>query len=75
MDDTYLKPGRLIESEDPAVVAFAKKAVGDESDEKQKALKLFYAVRDAVSVGRFRRDLEQGWAVSSRRSLRTAPRG
>ena len=48
MDETYLKPGRLIESEDPTVTAFAKKAVGDESDKTQKALKLFYAVRDDV---------------------------
>ena len=48
MDDTYLKPGRLIESDDPTVAAFAKKVVGDESNETQKALKLFYAVRDDV---------------------------
>jgi transglutaminase-like putative cysteine protease len=48
MDETYLSPGRLIESEDPAVVAFAAEAVGDETDPKQKAIKLFYAVRDDV---------------------------
>ena len=48
MDDTYLLPGRLIESEDPAVVAFAAKAVGGETDPAQKALKLFYSVRDDV---------------------------
>ena len=48
MDDIYLKPGRLIESKDPIVAAFAKKVVGDESNETQKALKLFYAVRDDV---------------------------
>ena len=48
MDETYLRPTRLIESEDPAVVAFAEKAVGGETDPKEKVLKLFYAVRDDV---------------------------
>jgi len=48
MDDTYLLLGRLIESEDPAVIAFAAKAVGGETDPRQKALKLFYAVWDDV---------------------------
>ena len=48
MDETYLSPGRLIESEEPAVVAFAAEAVGNETDPTQKALKLFYAVRDDV---------------------------
>jgi transglutaminase-like putative cysteine protease len=48
MDETYLSPGRLIESEEPAVVAFAAETVGDETDPTQKALKLFYAVRDEV---------------------------
>lgn len=48
MTETYLKPGRLIESDDPAVIAFATRAVGAETDSKRKALKLFYAVRDDV---------------------------
>lgn len=48
MTETYLKPGRLIESDDPAVIDFAKQAVGEETNTKQKALRLFYAVRDDV---------------------------
>ncbi len=48
MTETYLNPTRLIESEDPAVVEFAAKAVGDETDAKAKVLKLFYAVRDEI---------------------------
>lgn len=48
MTETYLSSTRLIESEDPAVVAFAEKAVGNETIPKEKVLKLFYAVRDSV---------------------------
>jgi transglutaminase-like putative cysteine protease len=48
MNETFLLPTRLIESEDPAVVAFAEKAVGNETLPKGKLLRLFYAVRDEV---------------------------
>ena len=41
-------PSRLIESEDLAVVSFAKRVIGDEINPKNKALKLFYAVRDGL---------------------------
>lgn len=44
----YLKPGKFIESDDPVIVAFAQETVGDATDEVEKALKLFYAVRDQV---------------------------
>lgn len=45
-DSEYLKPGKFIESDDPAVIAFATDTIGDATDEVEKALKLFYAVRD-----------------------------
>lgn len=47
-DSEYLKPGEFIESEDPAIIAFAEEAIGDAADDVEKALKLFYAVRDGL---------------------------
>lgn len=44
----YLKPGKFIESDDPVIIAFAQETVGDASSDLDKALKLFYAVRDQV---------------------------
>ena len=43
MGETYVNPTRLIESEDLAIVEFAAKAVGSETNAKAKVLKPFYA--------------------------------
>ncbi len=43
-----LEPTWYINSDHPAVKAFAERVVGDEADPVQKAIKLFYAVRDEV---------------------------
>ena len=48
----YLKPGRFIDSSHPAVVAFAgQHAVG--SDEREKAVALYYAIRDGIRYNPF----------------------
>jgi transglutaminase-like putative cysteine protease len=48
----YLKPGRFIDSSHPAVVAFAEKhAVGD--GEREKAVALYYAIRDGIRYNPF----------------------
>ena len=44
----YLGSGEFVNADDPGVIAFARVAVGDETDPKAKALKLFYAVRDGI---------------------------
>lgn len=44
----FLKPGKYINSDDPGVVAFAKRVVGAASSDTEKAIKLFYAVRDEI---------------------------
>ena len=49
MENIFLKAGRLIESDDPAIVAFAINAVGEEKNPRNKALALFYAVRDNIT--------------------------
>jgi transglutaminase-like putative cysteine protease len=43
-----LKPGRFIDSDHPAVAAFAARAAAGESDPVAAAVKLYYAVRDGV---------------------------
>jgi len=47
-DARYLAPGRLIESDDPAVVAFARQAAGDASGPRETAVRLYYQVRDRL---------------------------
>lgn len=43
--EAYRRPGALIDSEHPKIVAYARRVAGEGSD-KDKALKLYYAVRD-----------------------------
>ena len=43
-----LKPGRFIDSDHPAVAAFAARAAADASDPATIATRLYYAVRDEV---------------------------
>ncbi|HEV2548033.1 MAG TPA: transglutaminase domain-containing protein [Stellaceae bacterium] len=43
-----LRPGRFIDSDHPAVAAFAAEASGDASDPVASAVKLYYAVRDRI---------------------------
>ncbi len=87
MDETYLEPGRLIESGDPAVIAFARAAVGGETDPKQKALRLFHAVRDGIRYdaylplgdihtysGKGALEMGRGWCVSKAALLAASAR-
>src|SRR5690606_11956125 len=42
----YLKPTKLVDSDHPDVMAFAKEAIGNETDPVEQAKKLYLAVRD-----------------------------
>lgn len=44
----YLAPGRFVDSDHPAVVAFARERTAGAGDEREKAVRLYYAVRDEV---------------------------
>jgi transglutaminase-like putative cysteine protease len=44
----YLHPGRFIDSDEPAIRAFAQQALGNARTMKEKALALYGAVRDRV---------------------------
>jgi transglutaminase-like putative cysteine protease len=48
MDD-WLRATAFVDSDAPEVVAFARKAVGDETDPRRRAVTLYYAVRDGVT--------------------------
>ncbi len=43
-----LEPTGFIESRHPEVVAFARRVAGDAADDRQRAVRLFYAVRDGI---------------------------
>lgn len=44
----FLQPGPTIESDHPAIVAYAKDAIGELTEQKEKAIKLYYTVRDGI---------------------------
>lgn len=45
----WLRPTAFIDSDAPQVMAFARKAVGRETDPRRRAVALYYAVRDGVT--------------------------
>lgn len=45
----WLRPTAFIDSDAPQVMAFARKAVGRETDPRPRAVALYYAVRDGVT--------------------------
>jgi transglutaminase-like putative cysteine protease len=48
----YLRPGRFIDSDHPAVVAFSRKhSTG--RDDREKAVSLYYAIRDGIRYNPF----------------------
>ena len=46
--DSYLQPGRLVDSDHPEIVDHARCLVGSETDPVRQAVRLYYAVRDEV---------------------------
>ncbi len=46
--EDYLQPGRFIDSDHPAIAAFAVRATASASDPVAAAVKLYYAVRDEI---------------------------
>ncbi|QQS14931.1 MAG: transglutaminase domain-containing protein [Rhodospirillales bacterium] len=46
--DDHLRPASVVDSDHPAVVAFAAEIAGGASDPVEKAMRLYYAIRDDV---------------------------
>jgi transglutaminase-like putative cysteine protease len=51
-DSTHLLPGEYIDSDDPAVVAFARANAKGDTD-RERAVSLYYAVRDGIRYDPF----------------------
>ncbi len=68
IDDMYLKPGRFIESDDLQVITFAQQAVGRETGEIAKAVRIYEAVRDQIAYDPYDR-LSRPEAYSGKRAL------
>jgi transglutaminase-like putative cysteine protease len=47
--EAWCRPTTFVDSEAPAIVAFAQAAAGDSRDARERAVALYYAVRDRVT--------------------------
>jgi transglutaminase-like putative cysteine protease len=54
VDEAYLRPGRFVDSDHPAIVAFAFHVAGEARDPVAAAVKLYYAVRDEIRYDPYR---------------------
>lgn len=83
----YLAPGRMVDSDHPAVQAFATAAVAGKTGDREKAVALYYAVRDGFRYDPYAFDLEDtgltgssvlskghGWCVTKAALLTAACR-
>lgn len=61
-----LRPTAMIDADHPAVIAFARETVGDATDDKTKAIRLYYAVRDGIRYDPYRVDLSVEGLSASR---------
>jgi transglutaminase-like putative cysteine protease len=46
---SWRRPASFVDSDAPAIVAFARAAAGGEADPRRRAIALYYAVRDSVT--------------------------
>ncbi len=56
---TYLKPGKYINSDHPEVVEFTLQHKGESEDKLRQAVSLYYAVRDGFQYNPFHVDLSE----------------
>jgi len=57
MDEEFLKPTEFVESDSPEIQAFAGKVVAGAATHREKAVKLYYAVRDGIFYDPYRIDI------------------
>jgi transglutaminase-like putative cysteine protease len=68
MNETFersLSPALMVDSDHPAVVAFARAAAGS-GDERERVVRLYYAVRDGFRYDPYKVDLSIGGLKASR---------
>ncbi len=61
----YTRPGRYVDSDHPEIRRFAEEA-GRGQDAREKAVALYYAVRDRIRYDPYRLDLSEGGLKASR---------
>jgi transglutaminase-like putative cysteine protease len=54
MHDEFLKPTEFVDSDAPEIREFARKTVADAATPREKAIKLYYAVRDGIYYDPYR---------------------
>jgi transglutaminase-like putative cysteine protease len=57
--EIYLKPTEFIDSDSPGVISYAENTAGSESSDIDKAVKLYYAVRDDIRYDPYRIDISR----------------
>ena len=73
----FLQPGPTVESDSSEIISFAARAAGDSDSERDRAIRLYYAVRDQIRYDPYTSSLEvedlkatrtltlqRGWCVS-----------
>jgi transglutaminase-like putative cysteine protease len=65
-DSRYLEPAASIDSDHPAVVAFARREAAGLADPREVAVRLYYAVRDGIRYDPYRIDLSPEGMTASR---------
>ena len=60
MNEAYLKPTEFVDSDSPAVRDFAEKATAGAVTPREKAVRLYYAVRDGIYYDPYRIDPSRG---------------
>jgi len=60
-----LRPTSFIDSDSPSIAAFAKQSIGDAKGDVEKAVKLFYAVRDEIRYDPYNISLTREWLRAS----------
>lgn len=64
--EQYLRPTAIVDSDNPDVIAYAHKVVGDSTDPVEQVVKLYYAVRDGFRYDPYHVDLsEKGLKAST----------
>lgn len=48
IDQKYLNPTPIIDSDDPSIIDYATETIGETTDTIQRAINLYYAVRDGI---------------------------
>jgi len=62
----YLEPGTAIDSDHPAVIAYARREAAGLADPREIAIRLYYAVRDGIRYDPYRIDLTPAGLTASR---------